>query len=64
MSSVLPPSRRCLHRARDDPQAFAAGQVVQQARAANPALEIIARAHTDEEVEYLTAARRRSHSDG
>lgn len=35
------------------PQAFEAGQVVQQARAANPALEIIARAHTDDEVEHL-----------
>ena len=36
------------------PQAFEAGQVVQQARAANPALEIVARAHTDDEVEHLT----------
>ncbi len=36
------------------PQAFEAGQVVQQARALNPALEIVARAHTDEEVEHLT----------
>ena len=36
------------------PQAFEAGQVVQQARTANPALEIVARAHTDDEVEHLT----------
>ena len=36
------------------PQAFEAGQVVQQARIANPALDIIARAHADDEVEYLT----------
>ena len=36
------------------PQAFEAGQVVQQARAANPALEIVARAHTDDEVDHLT----------
>jgi CPA2 family monovalent cation:H+ antiporter-2 len=35
------------------PQAFEAGQVVQQARAANPALEIVARAHTDDEVDHL-----------
>ena len=36
------------------PQAFEAGQVVQQGRAANPTLEIVARAHADDEVEYLT----------
>ncbi|WP_328702676.1 YbaL family putative K(+) efflux transporter [Belnapia mucosa] len=36
------------------PQAFEAGQVVQQARRANPALEIVARAHSDAEVQYLT----------
>jgi len=36
------------------PQAFEAGQVVQQARAASAALEIVARAHTDAEVEHLT----------
>jgi CPA2 family monovalent cation:H+ antiporter-2 len=34
-------------------EAFEAGQVVQQARAANPRLAIIARAHSDAEVEYL-----------
>jgi K+:H+ antiporter len=36
------------------PQAFEAGQVVQQARAANSALEIVARAHTEDEVDHLT----------
>jgi monovalent cation:H+ antiporter-2, CPA2 family len=36
------------------PEAFEAGQVVQQARAANPGLEIVARAHSDAEVEHLT----------
>jgi CPA2 family monovalent cation:H+ antiporter-2 len=35
------------------PQAFEAGQIVQQARTANPALPIIARAHFDAEVEHL-----------
>jgi CPA2 family monovalent cation:H+ antiporter-2 len=35
------------------PNAFEAGQYVQQARAANAALQIIARAHTDAEVEHL-----------
>jgi monovalent cation:H+ antiporter-2, CPA2 family len=37
------------------PEAFEAGQVVQQARAANPGLEIVARAHSDAEVEHLTS---------
>ena len=36
------------------PEAFEAGQVVQQARLANPGLEIVARAHSDPEVEHLT----------
>jgi CPA2 family monovalent cation:H+ antiporter-2 len=36
------------------PQAFEAGQIVQQARAANPAVAIIARAHFDLEVTHLT----------
>ncbi|UEM04618.1 Kef family K(+) transporter [Skermanella rosea] len=36
------------------PEAFEAGQVVEQARAANPDLEIVARAHTDAAVEHLT----------
>jgi CPA2 family monovalent cation:H+ antiporter-2 len=35
------------------PEAFEAGQIVQQARAANPAIHIIARAHSDAEVEHL-----------
>lgn len=35
------------------PDGFEAGQIVEQGRAANPDLEIIARAHSDEEVEYL-----------
>ena len=35
------------------PDAFEAGQIVEQGRAANPAIEIIARAHSDEEVQYL-----------
>jgi CPA2 family monovalent cation:H+ antiporter-2 len=34
-------------------QSFEAGQVVEQARAANPTLEILARAHSDAEQEYL-----------
>ena len=36
------------------PDAFEAGQVVEQARAANPKLHIVARAHSDAEVEHLT----------
>jgi len=35
------------------PDAFEAGQIVEQGRAANPAIEIIARSHSDEEVQYL-----------
>ena len=35
-------------------EAFEAGQIVQQARHANPAIEILARAHSDAEVEHLT----------
>jgi CPA2 family monovalent cation:H+ antiporter-2 len=35
------------------PEVFEAGQIVQQARAANPSLTIIARAHSDAEVEHL-----------
>jgi monovalent cation:H+ antiporter-2, CPA2 family len=37
------------------PEAFEAGQVVQQARAANPKSHIIARAHSDGEVEHLNS---------
>jgi CPA2 family monovalent cation:H+ antiporter-2 len=35
------------------PEAFEAGQVVNQARAANPSLDILARAHSDAAVEHL-----------
>ena len=35
------------------PEAFEAGQIVQQARAANPKIQVIARAHSDAEVEHL-----------
>jgi len=37
------------------PQAFEAGQIVQQARKANPTLPIVARAHFDGEVDHLLA---------
>jgi CPA2 family monovalent cation:H+ antiporter-2 len=37
------------------PDGFEAGQIVQQARKLSPGLEIIARAHSDAEVEYLKA---------
>jgi CPA2 family monovalent cation:H+ antiporter-2 len=36
------------------PNGFEAGQIVEQARAANPGIDIIARAHFDAEVEYLS----------
>jgi CPA2 family monovalent cation:H+ antiporter-2 len=35
------------------PDAFEAGQIVEQARAANPQIEIVARAHFDAEVDHL-----------
>ncbi|MGL5166751.1 MAG: YbaL family putative K(+) efflux transporter [Afipia sp.] len=35
------------------PEAFEAGQIVQQARSANPGIKIIARAHSDAEVDHL-----------
>ena len=35
------------------PNCFEAGQVIEQARNVNPTIEIIARAHSDAEVEYL-----------
>ncbi|WP_316158443.1 MULTISPECIES: YbaL family putative K(+) efflux transporter [unclassified Bradyrhizobium] len=35
------------------PEAFEAGQIVEQARAVNPALHIVARAHSDAEVDHL-----------
>uniref|UniRef100_UPI0022EA452A NAD-binding protein n=1 Tax=Falsiroseomonas oryzae TaxID=2766473 RepID=UPI0022EA452A len=37
------------------PEPFEAGQVVEQARAANPRLEILARAHSDEAVAHLVS---------
>ncbi len=37
------------------PDAFEAGQIVQQARATNSSLEIVARAHSDAEVEHLSS---------
>lgn len=36
------------------PNAFEAGQIVQQAKMANPSIDVIARAHSDAEVQYLT----------
>jgi CPA2 family monovalent cation:H+ antiporter-2 len=45
------PDARCLLVA--IPDGFEAGQIVQQGRAANPKIEIIARAHSDEEVQHL-----------
>jgi K+:H+ antiporter len=45
------PAARCL--IVGIPEAFEGGQTVMQARAANPDLRIIARAHSDEEVDYL-----------
>jgi CPA2 family monovalent cation:H+ antiporter-2 len=36
------------------PNGFEAGQIVEQARAANPALNIVARAHFDAECDYLS----------
>ncbi|TIW60998.1 MAG: sodium:proton antiporter, partial [Mesorhizobium sp.] len=35
------------------PNAFEAGQIVLRARAANPAISVVARAHSDAEVEHL-----------
>jgi CPA2 family monovalent cation:H+ antiporter-2 len=45
------PEARCL--LVSIPDAFEGGQVVQQARAINPRLPIIARAHSEEEIDYL-----------
>ena len=45
------PEARCLLVA--IPDAFEGGQVVQQAHAINPSLPIIARAHSQEEIDYL-----------
>ncbi len=46
------------------PNAFEAGQVVEQARAANPRLQIYARAHSDAEVEHLDQPGRRRGDHG
>jgi len=35
------------------PNGFEAGQIVERSRALNPGLQIVARAHSNEEVEYL-----------
>jgi CPA2 family monovalent cation:H+ antiporter-2 len=51
LAAANPGAARCLIVA--IPNAFEGGQIVQQARAANPALQIIARAHADGEVEHL-----------
>jgi CPA2 family monovalent cation:H+ antiporter-2 len=51
MAAANLPGARCLLVA--IPDAFEGGQVVQQARALNPALIIVARSHSDEEVEHL-----------
>jgi monovalent cation:H+ antiporter-2, CPA2 family len=51
LSAAELPTARCLVVA--IPDAFEGGQVVQQARRANPTLPIIARAHSEEEVEHL-----------
>jgi CPA2 family monovalent cation:H+ antiporter-2 len=37
------------------PDSFEAGQVVEQARAINAALRIVARAHSEEEIDHLRA---------
>jgi CPA2 family monovalent cation:H+ antiporter-2 len=37
------------------PDGFEAGQVTDQARAINPAMPIVARAHSDAEIEHLNA---------
>jgi len=51
--------RACLAEARllfvAIPQSFEAGQIIQQARAINPGLKIIARSHSEEEEQHLTA---------
>jgi monovalent cation:H+ antiporter-2, CPA2 family len=51
LQAANPSAARCLVIA--IPEAFEAGQIVQQARAANPEIRIVARAHSDAEVEHL-----------
>jgi K+:H+ antiporter len=36
------------------PETFEAGQIIEQARKLNPGIQIVARAHSDAEVDYLT----------
>jgi CPA2 family monovalent cation:H+ antiporter-2 len=51
LAAINLPAARCLLVA--IPDAFEGGQVVQQARAINPSLSIIARAHSEAEIEHL-----------
>jgi CPA2 family monovalent cation:H+ antiporter-2 len=51
LQAANPSSARCLVIA--IPEAFEAGQIVQQARVANPEIRIVARAHSDAEVDHL-----------
>jgi CPA2 family monovalent cation:H+ antiporter-2 len=52
LAAARPDAARCLFVA--VPNAFEAGTIVEQARAANPALPIIARAHSEAEHEHLS----------
>jgi CPA2 family monovalent cation:H+ antiporter-2 len=51
LQAANPSAARCLVIA--IPEAFEAGQIVQQARATNPEIRIVARAHSDAEVDHL-----------
>jgi CPA2 family monovalent cation:H+ antiporter-2 len=51
-AAAKPEAARCLFVA--VPDAFEAGAIVEQARAANPGLPIVARAHSDTEAQHLT----------
>jgi len=51
LKAANPSQARCLVVA--IPEAFEAGQIVKQARAANPEIRIVARAHSDAEVDHL-----------
>jgi CPA2 family monovalent cation:H+ antiporter-2 len=51
IAAANPAAARCLLIA--IPDGFEAGQIVEQGRAANPRIEIVARAHSDEEVLHL-----------
>jgi CPA2 family monovalent cation:H+ antiporter-2 len=53
LAAARPEAARCLFVA--VPNAFEAGAVVEQARAANPSLPIIARVHSDAEAQHLTS---------